>query len=182
MVSRFEGRQRAQTALARHLLQTGLGGTSLRQLAAAAKVSDRMLLYYFSDKADALGAALAQVTVGLTERLDIALPTGAGWRPRELVAAAVQITNSAEVRPYMRLWIEVVAAAARGEAPFPQLASQIADGFIGFVEARIDDAALPDPRATATAIVALIDGLAVIAVCADDDLVARTAAQLGALL
>lgn len=182
MIARFEGRQLVQAALARHLMDTGLGSTSLRQLAAAAQVSDRMLLYYFSDKADALGAAMTQVALGLTEQLETALPAGTVWQPRALAAAAAAFTTGPAVRPYMRLWIEVVAAAARGEEPFPRLAAQIAGGFIAFVEARLDGAALPDPQATATAIVALIDGLAVIAVCGDDDLVTRTAAQLGDLL
>ena len=81
----------------------------------------------------------------------------------------------------MRLWIEVVAAAARGEAPFPQLAGQIAGAFIDWAESRLDPAGLNDPRATAVSIIALIDGLAVIAVCADADLVGRAAASLADL-
>lgn len=44
MVSREEGRRQVQTALARHLLDSGLSRTSLRQLAGAAGISDRMLL------------------------------------------------------------------------------------------------------------------------------------------
>ncbi len=182
MVAREVGRLQVQAALARHLLQTGLGAISLRQLAAAARISDRMLLYYFTDKAEALSAAMAQVAAELTVQLETALPPPTLWQPRALAAAAAQLTVSAPMRPYMRLWIEVVAGAARGEVPFPQLASQIAAGFIAYVELRIDPAGLADPRATATTIVALIDGLAVIAVCADEDLVNRAAATLGDLL
>lgn len=182
MGSRLEGRQQAQTALAQHLLRTGLSRISLRQLALAAQVSDRMLLYYFADKAEALAAALMQVAVSLTAQLEAALPLTTPRQPRALAAAAAQMTISPELRPYMRLWIEVVAGAARGEAPFPQLAGQIAGGFIAFVEARLDTANVPEPRATATAIVAMIDGLAIIAVCADEALVARAAQQLEHLL
>ena len=182
MVSRDEGRRQVQTALALHLLNTGLSRTSLRQLAGAAAISDRMLLYYYTDKAEALAAAMAAVAAGLAEQLEAAVPSTGLLSARELVSTAAQFTIGTAVRPYMRLWIEVVAAAARGEAPFPLVASQIADGFIAWTETRLDPAGLADPRATATGIVALIDGLAVIAVCADEALVARAAASLGDLV
>ena len=141
-----------------------------------------MLLYYYTDKAEALAAAMAAVAAGLAEQLESAVPATALLSARTLAAAAARFTIGPAVRPYMRLWIEVVAAAARGEAPFPQLARQIADGFIAWTEARLDSTGLADPRATATGIVALIDGLAVIAVCADEALVARAAASLGDLV
>ena len=182
MVSRDEGRRQVQAALALHLLNTGLSRTSLRQLAGAAGISDRMLLYYYSDKAEALAAAMSAVSAGLAAQLEGAVPTAGLLTARELAAIAAKFTIGPAVRPYMRLWIEVVAAAARSEAPFPQLASQIADGFIAWTETRLDPAGLTDPRATATGIVAMIDGLAVIAVCADEALVARAAASLGELV
>lgn len=181
MVSREEGRQKVQAALARHLLESGLSRTSLRQLAAAAGISDRMLLYYYADKAEALSAAMTAVAAQLAGQLASAMPGEALISPRELVAAAVRFTAGPEARPVMRLWIEVVAAAARGEAPFPGLASAIAEGFIDWAEARLDPAGLPDPRATAAGIIALIDGLAVVAMCADEALVTRAAAVLADL-
>ena len=54
MSPRDEQRERVIGALTGHLLRTGLSQSSLRQLAAAAEVSDRMLLYYFVDKAEVL--------------------------------------------------------------------------------------------------------------------------------
>lgn len=178
MVSREEGRQRVALSLSRHLLETGLSQTSLRQLAKASGVSDRMLLYYYTDKAAALSAAMANVAAGLTARMETAMPLGTVMPARAFAAAVAHFTISAESAPVMRLWIEVVAAAARGEAPFPQLAGTIAAGFIDWAEARLDPAELTDPRAMAVSIIALIDGLAVIGVCADEDLVARAAASL----
>jgi AcrR family transcriptional regulator len=55
-VRKTEQRERVLALLAEHLLQTGLAKTSLRQLAAAAEVSDRMLIYYFGSKAEVLSA------------------------------------------------------------------------------------------------------------------------------
>lgn len=181
MVSREEGRRQVQAALARHLLDSGLSRTSLRQLAGAAQISDRMLLYYYADKAEALSAAMSVITAQLADQLARAMPGEELLSRRALVAAAVRFTSGIEARPVMRLWIEVVAAAARGEAPFPRLASGIAEGFIDWAVARLDPAGLPDPRATAAGIIAIIDGLAVIAVCADEDLVVRAGHLLGDL-
>jgi len=181
MVSREEGRVQVQAALARHLLETGLSRTSLRQLAAAAGISDRMLLYYYTDKAEALSAAMTAVAAQLGNRLADAMPGDDLLSPRELVAVAARFTVGPDTRPVMRLWIEVVAAAARGEAPFPELSSAIAKGFIEWAEARLDPAGLADPRATAAGIIALIDGLAVVAVCADEALVLRAAETLAEL-
>lgn len=182
MVSRVEGRTLAQARLAQHLLATGLGRTSLRELAAAAGISDRMLLYYFKDKPEALSAAVAVVAAQLTTQLGAAVPDGTQLSAKALVETAVAFTTQPQTRPIMRLWIELVAAAARAEAPYPAIARQIADGFIDWTQSRLDPVEHDDPRATAAAIIALIDGLAVVAVCADDDLVERAAASLSKLV
>ena len=182
MVSREDGRLQAQSKLARHLLASGLGRTSLRELAAAAGISDRMLLYYFADKADALSAAVAVITAELADQLAAAVPDGAALSASALAAEAAAFTTGPAARPVMRLWIELVAAAAREEAPYPVLARQIAENFIAWTQSRLDPAGHDDPQATAAAIVALIDGLALVAVCADDDLVRRTAARLASLI
>ena len=65
MVSREEQRARVEAALAVHLLDHGLAQTSLRELARAAAVSDRMLLYYFTDKAEVLGCAAQRIAADL---------------------------------------------------------------------------------------------------------------------
>ena len=58
---RDEQRERVVERLSGHLLATGLAQVSLRQLATAAGVSDRMLLYYFDDKAEVLSASLQRI-------------------------------------------------------------------------------------------------------------------------
>ncbi len=182
MVSREDGRQQAQALIAQHLLETGLAQTSLRQLAGAAQISDRMLLYYFKDKIEALSAGMAVIAAQISAQLAAVVPAGTRLSPRALVGVAAKFTTSPAARPVMRLWIEVVAAAARGEVPFPDIAQQIAGGFIDWVEARLDEPGQADSRATAAAIIALVDGLAVVAVCADEQLVERAVARLTTLL
>lgn len=181
MAHKDDQRARATASLATHLLRTGLAETSLRQLAAAAAASDRMLLYYFTDKADALRAAMGQIAVDMGMRLAGAIPAEPALAPAALIAAAVRITTAPDMKPYMRLWIEVVAAAARGEAPFPAIAREIAAAFRLWIEARLDPAGLPDPAGAAALILATIDGLALLGICSDDNITAR-AAQAAQLL
>lgn len=168
--------------LAAHLLETGLSRTSLRQLAQAAGVSDRMLLYYFADKAEVLSSVMARVAGELALRLAEAIPDGAPLKPAELVRRAAAFTTGPDMRRFMRLWVEVVAAAARGEAPFPAIVAQVMAGFRLWVDTRLDLPAGADREGTAAAIIAVIDGLALVDICADDDIAARMTGALGTLL
>jgi len=111
MTVRAAQRQVVTERLAEHLLATGLARTSVRQLAAAAGVSDRMLLYYFRDKAETLGEAMGHVVAQLGGRLEAALPAGRRMPPERLLAEAARIATEPEVRPFMALWMEVIAAA-----------------------------------------------------------------------
>ena len=179
---RDEQRETVVERLAAHLLETGLSRTSLRQLAAAAGVSDRMLLYYFADKAEVLSVVMARVAGELAQRLAEAVPEGRPLKPAELVRRAAQFTTGPEMRRFMRLWVEVVAAAAKGEAPFAAIAAEVMAGFRMWVDSRLDLPEGTDREATAAAIIAVIDGLALVDICAEDDLAPRMTGALAALL
>jgi AcrR family transcriptional regulator len=168
--------------LAGHLLESGLGRTSLRQLAQAAEVSDRMLLYYFADKAEVLSAVMARVAGELAMRLAVAIPDGTRLRPAELVRRAAGFTTGPEMRRFMRLWVEVVAAAAKGEVPFVGIVAQVMGGFRLWVDSRLELPEGADREGTAAAIIAVIDGLALVDMCSDDEIAPRMAEALGGLL
>ena len=145
--------------LCEHLLQHGLALTSLRQLAAAAQVSDRMLLYYFTDKTEILSQTLKRIAEGLVAGLNAALP--AEPMPAHiLMNNALQLVRSPEVQPSMRLWLEIVAAAARNEEPFPIIAAGILDQFLVWLDRRLDIADQTKRREAAALILATIDGIA----------------------
>lgn len=138
MSTREDRRQAAILAMADHLLAHGLPGASLRPLAAAAGTSDRMLLYYFRDKEDVLGATLGHVAGQLTLGLEAAVPAGTRLAPRALLATLWAATGSEAMRPFMRLWLELAAATARGEQPHQSIAIAIMAGFADWVESRLD--------------------------------------------
>lgn len=178
MPPREQQRDRVLARLADHLLATGLSRASLRELARAGGVSDRMLLYYFADKAEVLAAACAQVSANSAGRIAAAFPPGTRLSAPALTREAVRLTTSAEMRPFMRLWVEIVAAAARREEPFPAVAATILDGFLGWIRLHLAEDPGADPEAQAAIILATIDGLALIDVCRGDGLVERAAALL----
>lgn len=169
MTVRDEHRQKAVEALAAHLVRTGLSQASLRQLAAAAGVSDRMLLYYFDDKTEVLALALRKVAADMAAGLGAAIPAGARLDADGFLAATARHVVEGPFRPYMRLWIEIVAAAARAEAPFVDIAAGITGGFLDWIEARLDPASTPDPKGAAALILATLDGLALVDICAGPD-------------
>lgn len=145
--------------LSSHLLEHGLAQTSLRQLAAAAEVSDRMLLYYFADKAEVLTTTLSSIAQGLVTALEAALPDER-VAPDALLTRALLLMRSPTMLPSVRLWLEIVIAAARKQAPFPQLAAQIMEGFLGWLEQRLDVADEQQRAEAAARILATVDGIA----------------------
>ncbi|MCA6224210.1 MAG: TetR family transcriptional regulator [Phenylobacterium sp.] len=179
MALRAAQRQVVTERLAGHLLASGLARTSVRQLAAAAGISDRMLLYYFRDKAEALGEAMGHVAAQLGGRLEAALPAGARRPPERLLAEAARIATDPEVRPFMALWMEVIAAAARGEAPFAGIARQVTAGFLSWIETRLDIEDAERRAATAGLILAAIDGLALLEIGAGAERAAAAAERAG---
>lgn len=161
MSTRLANRAQALDRICDHLLASGLASTSLRQLASAAGVSDRMLLYYFKDKDEILSSALERLVMEMTSKLEVAVPASAQQGPEALFRQAAKVTRSPELRPYMLLWIEVSAAAARGQEPYSSLARFTLDGFHGWVLARLAPQSRKDAAAAAL-LLAAIDGLALL--------------------
>jgi hypothetical protein len=76
----------------------------------------------------------------------------------------------------------VVAAAARGEAPFPAIVAQVMAGFRLWVDARLDLPEGADREGAAAAVIAVIDGLALVDICSEDEIAPRMAAALALVL
>ena len=100
--------------MADFLLANGPNAASLRPLAAAAGISDRMLLYYFKDKAMAMTAAFDCVQ----RRFHTALADQAQPRPLpigRMRGKIVLLLLDDALWPYMQLWLDVSALASRGD-------------------------------------------------------------------
>ena len=146
--------------MADYLLDHGLTAGSLRPLAEAAGLSDRMLIYYFGTKEAAIEAALASGA----ERLRIDLEATQLGPPANADQVSRRLTGfilAEERRPVMTLWTEIAARAARGHAPYDRIAPMIAQGFLEWVMPQLD---VPEPqrRDEAIRVLAQLDGLALL--------------------
>ena len=137
-MSRTEQRKSAiLDRLADHVLAHGLVASSLRPLAKAAGTSDRMLLYYFADKAEIISATLARIA----ERMTTALAAHTTPEPLPLDALTAHlagIVGRDEFWPYMCVWLELASRAGRGDPLYVPVAAAIGHGFLAWGAAQLD--------------------------------------------
>ena len=137
MSSKREDRRAALTAaVVEHLLTHGLGDSGVRSLARAAGTSDRMLLYYFGTKDDALRAAFAVVIDALSSTIEAAVPPGTMARGK-LLDALLEAGRDPAMRPGMSLWFEIIGRAMRGEPVYLETARAMAAAFETFIASRL---------------------------------------------
>jgi AcrR family transcriptional regulator len=141
-----------------HLLAHGLDRSGLRELAAAAGTSDRMLLYYFRDKADLMAAAMERLAAGLTAQLDAARAP-APMSEAALADRLVGMVLDDEVWPFMQLWLEIAAKGARGDPIFRETGGRIGAGFLDWIAAQSDAPTDAERRAVAARLLPVLDGL-----------------------
>jgi AcrR family transcriptional regulator len=166
-------RQQILERLADYLLAEGLYGASLRPLAAAAGTSDRMLLHYFVDKEALLTATLTLVTqrlIAMLEQVRIEpLPL------QSLLPHLAAMLTDERIRPYMRLWLELVTLAAAGKEPFRAIAQHICSTFVTWIAATLRVEREEDREPLAALTLAIVEGLVVF------DALGNDAARAGAL-
>lgn len=138
------------------LLAEGVAQIPLRDLAAMLGTSDRMLLYYFEDKADLVRASIAEVSARLGARMvAIAGPPRAA---DQVLRNAAGFLSSPEVLPFMRVWADVSARGGRGEAPFAEIAQGSVQGSLAWLEAQLDLDDARERRRVAAAVLAIVEG------------------------
>ncbi len=162
MSVRDSRRQIVLERLADHVLQVGLRGASLRPLAAAAGTSNRMLLYYFTDKDELLTATIGHLSQRLLHLLNSSWPVSKPAQSDELLAAIWKTMQTSQMRPYMQLWLELAAIAARGDEPISSIAGQIADGFLAWAAARLKAEDATDRATKAAQFLITIEGMLVL--------------------
>lgn len=131
-------KQLAVERIAHHLLTEGLNKTGLRLLAEVAGTSDRMLIYYFGSKDALLDEVLGAIAANVTVQLDTLL----GTQPRpasELLTQLTAIMSDEAFEPAIQLWFELVGQAARGEEPYLSNARLLANNWIGWIAAHLEE-------------------------------------------
>ena len=154
--------------LADYILAEGLSASSLRPLAHAAQISDRMLLYYFKDKAEVIGATLERIGERLVPLL-IAQTGGAPLPLATLRAELIARVLSDELWPYMRLWLEIAALAARGDPFYRVVGARMARGFLAWGAAQLLSPTPEAREADAAKLLMAIEGLVLLKSVGLDD-------------
>lgn len=155
--------------VADHILANGLSASSLRPLAKAAGTSDRMLLYYFADKAEIVGAALDIVARRMIETMEShksaeRMPLAA------LQAVLLDIVLADALWPYMRVWMEIALRAAQGDAYYRVVGEQIGRGFFEWGASQIDGPTAAERNADAARLLITIEGMMLLKSIGMDDL------------
>jgi AcrR family transcriptional regulator len=94
-----------------YLAGAGVGDRSLRQIAAGAGTSHRMLIYHFGTR-DAL---LVEVVRAVEERQRVALASMSSSTPRDLALEFWERLADPALAPYERLFFELYGAALAGQ-------------------------------------------------------------------
>ena len=142
--------------MAAHVLAHGLGGASLRPLAKAAGTSDRMLLYHFGNKEGLVADLLEYIADVYSKALDMAMGEGRATTRQECLTRVLAYGRSPAVQPFMVLWWEIVAGAARGLPGYKRAAEAMIAKQLDWLEGQMpeDD---PDPVAGARYLLTLME-------------------------
>jgi AcrR family transcriptional regulator len=156
--SSFEARRAALVArIAALFLSRGLAEMALREVARELDTSDRMLLYYFRDKAELVTAALSAIASKLAEALQAALPSGR-VAPARLLAQISTLLASRPIKPYMNVWADLVAHGTRGEEPYRTFMSASAAGWLERIETRMNLPEGAERRRVAAVLLTIAEG------------------------
>ncbi|MGB3806879.1 MAG: TetR/AcrR family transcriptional regulator [Erythrobacter sp.] len=143
--------------LAAHVLEHGLGGASLRPLARAAGTSDRMLIYHFGNKETLVSDLLDYIAGVYSSALEMAIGDTRAATRRECIDRVLAQADNPGMRPFMVLWWEIVAGAARGLPGYELAAERMIAKQLDWL-ARQMPADDPDPMGGARYLLTLMEG------------------------
>ncbi len=164
--------------IADHLLECGMKGSSLRPLAAAAGISDRMLLHYFRDKEEVMTAALHLIAVRMINLLESA--RSAPMPFQVLMPHLVGMRQDSHIRPYLRLWLELAALSASGEEPYRQIVRQISDHFYAWLATELQVKTEDERSKMAALAFVIIEGCVFLDAIGENPIIAKAMEEMTA--
>ncbi|WFL76606.1 TetR/AcrR family transcriptional regulator [Altererythrobacter arenosus] len=143
--------------MAMHVMEHGMGAASLRPLAKAAGTSDRMLIYHFGNKDALIAELLSFIAESYSVMLDQAFGKDRASSRDQCLNLLLDRIRDPQMQPFMGLWWEIVAGAARGNQSYRDAAGAIMDRLLLWLESKlpVDD---PDPAAGARLMLVLVEG------------------------
>jgi AcrR family transcriptional regulator len=154
-------RQTMLQAMVGHVLQHGIAEASLRPLAKAAGTSDRMLIYHFGSKERLIGAILTGIAEMFASLLETQFAASRAASRQACLAKVAAITRAPGMRPVMRVWMQVLAAAAAGQTAYEETGGAIVEKLLGWIAAHLPEGD-PNPAAAASTMLVLVEGSVVL--------------------
>jgi AcrR family transcriptional regulator len=120
MTSGLDAKQRLLEKTVRFAEESGITDKSLREIAAGAGTSHRMLLYHFGSREGLLAAIATHVTASVVretearQRSTMAALSEQAGTPRQVMLGLWEQLTAPETLPFVRLFFEVFGLAARG--------------------------------------------------------------------
>ncbi|BBY43526.1 TetR/AcrR family transcriptional regulator [Mycolicibacterium celeriflavum] len=121
----LERRRELLDALVSEVAAHGIGGRSLRDLAAAVGTSHRMLLHHFGSRDDLLVAIVGEV-----ERRQRELMRELPAAPADAIKAMWANLRRPDLRSFERLFFECYARGVQGELPFARMLPGAVDDWL----------------------------------------------------
>ena len=143
--------------LASHVLEHGLGGASLRPLAKAAGTSDRMLMYHFGNKETLVSELLDYIASIYSSALEMSIGPDRATSREQCFERLLEQGRQPGMQPFMVLWWEIVAGAAREIPGYRRAADRMMANQLAWLESQMpaDD---PDPAGGARYLMTLLEG------------------------
>jgi AcrR family transcriptional regulator len=147
--------------LADFILIEGLEAATLRAMARAADQSDRMLLYYFKDKEEIITEVLGLLAAQLQAQLAAQAVTAK--LPKDHLRETLDaVVLSDRIWPFLRLWLDLAARAARGDPFHAPVGQALGMGFHQWIEGQLATADPDLRRKHATEIMIGLEGVIVL--------------------
>ena len=143
------------------VLETGLQQMTLRPLAQHLRTSNRMVLYHFGSKEQ----LVAQVITRASERLAASVLHLLTPPPRSSTTALLRfwsVLDDVDTQPYVRLYLELLAAAMRDRATYAKSVEQVMAAWLALAEQLLDATGETLPRDAAMDALAMLEGLIVV--------------------
>lgn len=145
-------------ALADLALNEGITTLGLRGMAAKVGTSDRMLIYYFETKEQLIFDVLEQVSARLSALL-LQLEEESRLSSGQFLTRVLTMTHDSEMAPFMKLWTEVIARSARGEAPYDRIGPKAVKSWTAWIESRLIPSSDSTDAGRAAALLSIVEGV-----------------------
>jgi len=116
-----------------------------------------MLLYYFETKNELVLNVLACIGTRLNTLL-AQHSAGPPVPPATFLSTVLTLAETPDIAPFMTIWTDVIARAARGEAPYTEAAPKVVANWTHWITTRLTGIPDADKPACAATILSIVEG------------------------